>query len=104
MILLASMCAVRLSLGFRQRSATIGTENPCAVRETSLHYWLTCRSLSLGRVSPYPPPQKFHTSLQFVKQEIAQEFDDRRLFILPGEHIQLDEWKRFQAGYPVVHG
>src|SRR4030088_641485 len=46
----------------------------------------------------YPPPKKFHTSLQFVKQEIAQEFDDRRLFILPGEHIQLDEWKRFQAG------
>ena len=49
-------------------------------------------------------PQKFHASLQCVKQEIAQEFDDRRLFVQPGEHIQLNGRKGFQAGYPVIHG
>jgi hypothetical protein len=57
-----------------------------------------------GGVCPPNGRQEFHAALQCVKQEIAQEFDDRRLFILAGKHIQLDGRKRFQPGYPVVHG
>jgi hypothetical protein len=77
-----------------------------------LNNWLTRRSLLLGRVSPYlslarvspDRPQEFYASVKGVKQEIAQEFDDRRLFVLSGEHIQLNGRKGFQAGYPVIHG
>ena len=63
----------------------------------SLPPWL------LSRLPPGTLFQKPYTSLQGVKQEIAENRYDRRFFILSGENVQLDWGKHFQAGHSIAH-